>query len=162
MSLTSLVLAEKLNQRPFGKGIFFLPAVPHHIERIRISNQEVLIHANYLDTAIAQLQYGVAVTGFIDRAPVAVFGFVPIWQGVAESWLLVDDIARTKPVAMTKYGLWAHDISKISMGLHRQQITVRITDKRAYKWALALGFTQEAVMRAYGPDGSDYYLMARF
>ena len=120
------------------------------------------MHANYLESAIAQLQYGIAVTGFLNMQPAGVFGFVPIWKGVTESWLLVDDLARTKPIAFTKYGILAHDISKISQGLHRQQITVRIADKRAYKWALALGFREEAVMRKYGPDGSDYYLMARF
>ena len=162
MSLTSSALAERLNLYRYGSGIFFLPAVPHHVTRLRISNKEVLVHTNHVEMAVAQLEYGVAVTAFINTQPVAVFGFVPIWKGVTESWLLVDDFARTKPVAMTKYGILAHDISKISLGLHRQQITVRIHDERAYKWALALGFREEALMQAYGPDGSDYYLMARF
>lgn len=162
MSLTSLVLAEKLNQAKYCRNTFFMPAVPHHIERMRISNPEVLVHTNYLEMAMAQLNYGVSVTGFLNMKPAGIFGFVPIWKGVTESWLLVDDIARTRPVAFTKYGILAHDISKISQGLHRQQITVRIADRRAYKWALALGFREEALMRCYGPDRSDYYLMARF
>jgi len=63
---------------------------------------------------------------------------------------------------MTKYGIAVQDIAKISLGLHRTQITVRMTDKRAYKWALALGFRQEGVMSKYGPDCIDYILMARF
>ncbi len=53
------------------------------------------------------------------------------------------------------------DIAAISMGLHRIQLTIRTTDKRAEKWALAIGFQQEAVMRKYGPDGVDYLLMSR-
>ena len=162
MSLTSSELAEKLNDRRLGKGIFFMPAVDHHVIRLRISNKEVLAHTNHVGMAIAQLQFGVAVTGFLYSIPACVFGFVPIWKGVAESWMLVDDMARERPLAMTKGGKMAHDIAKISLGLHRQQITVRIDDKRAYKWALALGFREEALMRHYGPDMSDYFLMARF
>lgn len=162
MNSTSLVLAEYLNQHQYGKHIFFLPAVAHHVRKLNIANPEVLIHSNYLDVAIEQLEYSLAVTAFYGKDPVAVFGFVPIWEGVAESWLMVDDLARTQPIAMTKYAILAHDISKISMGLHRQQITVRISDKRAYKWAFTLGFETEAIMKSYGPDKSDYYLMARF
>jgi RimJ/RimL family protein N-acetyltransferase len=53
------------------------------------------------------------------------------------------------------------DITMISMGLHRIQLTVRTTDKRAEKWAYAIGFKQEGVMHKYGADGVDYLMMAR-
>lgn len=161
-NLTSSQLAEKLNQRGVRRGIFFMPAVEHHVQRINISNEEVLVHEDYQATVLDQLRMGPAVTAFADLKPVAVFGFVPIWNGLAEAWLLVDNQARKYPIAMTKYGKAVQDIAKISLGLHRIQITVRIMDKRAYKWALALGFKEEAVMSKYGPDQVDYILMARF
>jgi hypothetical protein len=162
MTLTSSELSEKLNRLGLRKGAFFLPASPEHLDRIVIANPEVLVHTNYRDVVVNQISHCTAVTAFDNVTPVAIFGFVPVWKGVTESWLLVDDKARALPIALTKYGIAVHDIAKISMDLHRQQITVRITDKRAYKWALALGFEIEATMRKYGPDGIDYYLMARF
>jgi hypothetical protein len=161
-TLTSSQLAEKLNQQGVRRGVFFMPAVDNHVERVIISNEEVLIHEDYLPSILAQLRMGPAVTAFVDLKPVAIFGFIPVWSGVAEAWLVVDNHARKYPVAMTKYGIAVQDIAKISLGLHRTQITVRMTDKRAYKWALALGFRQEGVMSKYGPDGIDYILMARF
>lgn len=161
MTLTFSQLADKLNALRLAKGVFFLPAVPEHLERIQISNPEVLVHTNYTSIVATQIINCPAVTAFYDVTPVAIFGFVTLWNGVTESWLVADDNVRKRPLVLTKYAIHAHDIAKISMGLHRQQITVKITDMRAYKWALALGFEVEATMRKYGPDGTDYYLMAR-
>jgi RimJ/RimL family protein N-acetyltransferase len=53
------------------------------------------------------------------------------------------------------------DIAMISMGLHRIQLTVRTTDKRAEKWAYAIGFKRDGVLRKYGVDGVDYLMMSR-
>jgi hypothetical protein len=162
MILTSSELCEQLNRLKLAKGFFFLPSIQDHIDRLEIVNEELLVHTNYKDIVSSQIEYGPAITVFYDTTPVAMFGFVLIWHGVAESWLVTDDLVRSRPVGLTKYGIAAHDIAKISLGLHRQQITVRITDKRAFKWALALGFKLETVMHMYGPDKVDYCLMTRF
>lgn len=108
-----------------------------------------------------QEQMGAAVTAFVYNEPAAIFGFVSIWKGVAEAWLVADDVMRSMPVTFTKSAKQVLDISAISMGLHRTQITVRSTDTRAYKWASAVGFNEECLMRKYGTDGVDYFLMAR-
>lgn len=105
---------------------------------------------------------GPCVTGFRLLKPVVCFGFVPIWSGVAEAWMIGSKPAREYPMTMTRTGKKAMDIAKISMGLHRLQITVRNTDKKAEKWAYAIGFQKESTMRGYGPDGSDYLMMTRF
>lgn len=44
----------------------------------------------------------------------------------------------------------------------RLQIAVRTSNDTAYKFAKALYFEDEAIMRKYGPEGADYHLMARF
>lgn len=108
-----------------------------------------------------QSRIGPTVTAFLNLQPVAVFGFVPIWNGVCETWLMPDEKVRTIPYTLTKIGKRVMDIATISMGLHRIQLTVRTTDKRAEKWAYAIGFEKEALMRKYGADGVDYFLMAR-
>ena len=163
--LTSSALAEHLNQANRRRGVFFMPFAPHHVDRISIESQEVLVLTDQngaRDILYAQSQMGPAVTGFIGTKPAAVFGFVSIWQGVSEAWLIADRSARAMPMTLTRMGIRVMDIAKISMGLHRVQITVRTTDKRAHNWALAIGFQEECVMRKYGPDGIDYFLMARY
>lgn len=156
---------ERLNaQLPQGSGVFFLPFADQHIQAIEISQPEVLVHEKWGDTVKAiqaQAKLGWSVTGFIGIAPVVCFGSIPIWHGVSEAWMVADDRARTKPVLMTKFGRVFADTLAISQELHRLQITVRTTDKRAVKWAKVIGFEQEGVMRQYGPDGVDYLLMSR-
>lgn len=160
----SLQLAEKLNDQRRRTGLFFMPFHKHHATRIDIKSEEVLVVANReeaVEVFDQQEQMGAAVTAFVYNQPAAIFGFVSIWKGVAEAWLVADDIMRSMPVTFTKAAIQTLDISAISMGLHRTQITVRSTDTRAYKWASAVGFKEECLMRKYGTDGVDYFLMAR-
>jgi len=163
-TLMSLQLAEKLNDQRRRTGLFFMPFHKHHATRIDIKSEEVLVVANReeaVEVFDQQEQMGAAVTAFVYNQPAAIFGFVSIWKGVAEAWLVADDIMRSMPVTFTKAAIQTLDISAISMGLHRTQITVRSTDTRAYKWASAVGFKEECLMRKYGTDGVDYFLMAR-
>lgn len=160
----SLQLAEKLNEHRRRTGLFFMPFHKNHAARIDIKSEEVLVVANReeaIDVFDQQEQMGAAVTAFVYNQPAAIFGFVSIWKGVAEAWLVADDVMRSMPVTFTKSAKQVLDISAISMGLHRTQITIRSTDTRAYKWASAVGFNEECLMRKYGTDGVDYFLMAR-
>ena len=113
------------------------------------------------DLLTTQAAMGGAVNAFLNKAPIAIFGFVSIWKGVAETWLVPDEKVRKIPVTLTKVGYKVMDIAKISMGLHRIQLTVRTTDKRAEKWAHAIGFKCDGVLRKYGVDGVDYLMMSR-
>lgn len=160
----SLQLADKLNQQPRRTGLFFMPFAKSHVDRIHVKAEEVLIVASKSEVAdllATQEQMGAAVTVFVGNRPAAVFGFVSIWKGVAEAWLIADDIMRSTPMTMTKTAKMVLDIAEISLSLHRLQITVRSTDRRAYKWAAAVGFTEECLMKKYGTDQVDYFLMMR-
>jgi RimJ/RimL family protein N-acetyltransferase len=156
---------EQLNQKCHVKGAFFMPYSPIHIKSLTITQPEIVAASKYIDIADAvemQSIAGPAVTAFLDLKPVACFGFVPVWDGVAEAWLIADDKARTKPIGMTKVGKTFFDIAEISWQLHRVQISVRTQDSRAHRWAIALGFREEGVMHKYGPDQADHYIMARY
>ncbi len=92
--------------------------------------------------------------------PIAVFGTVNIWAGVEEGWFLLEEEFREYRYLMTRAGKLFVRLKFQDDSLHRLQITVRCDDNRAFKWAKAIGFQQEGVMRKYGPDGSDFYIMA--
>ena len=142
-----------------------MPFSPVHLSRMELATEDLLVvtrNGELTDLLKAQSEMGPSATAFANGKPVAVFGFVSIWKGVAEAWLIADSGARHLPVTLTRYGKAAQDIAMISMGLHRLQITVRNTDNRAVKWARAIGYEQECVMRKYGPDQVDYLLMARY
>jgi predicted RNA-binding protein associated with RNAse of E/G family len=160
----SLQLAKELNDNQRRKGVYFMPFAKNHAMRINIKSEEVLVVANQIEAAeifVQQESMGAAVTVYADHRPVAIFGFVSIWKGVAEAWLVADDLARSMPMTFTKTAKLVLDIAEISMALHRMQITIRSTDRRAYKWATAVGFTEECLMKKYGTDQVDYFLMMR-
>ncbi len=102
-TLMSLQLAEKLNDNRRRTGLFFMPFHKNHAARINIKSEEVLVVANRdeaIDVFDQQEQMGAAVTAFVYNEPAAIFGFVSIWKGVAEAWLVADDVMRSMPLLM--------------------------------------------------------------
>ena len=47
------------------------------------------------------------------------------------------------------------------LNIHRLQINVSRYNYLAYKWALACYFLEEGILKEYGPDKSDYFMMSR-
>jgi len=108
-----------------------------------------------------QAKMGHAITALLYGSPVACFGAVDIWDGVAEMWMLIEERGRKVPILMTKAAIAYRDYIVIAKNLHRLQITVKCSDTRAFGWAKMLGFEQEAIMKRYDSEANDFYLMAR-
>lgn len=161
----SLLPIDLLNKEAlYHKSFLILPFAPEHFDKIQVDQEESLTFSSTGDLrkrVIAQSNMGLSLTMFMYNKPSAIFGVVPYWKGVAELWMIADNRVRSIPIAMTKTAMRLCDIFEIYMGLHRMQITVRSTDRRALKWAKAIGFRQECVMSKYGPDKIDYILLAR-
>jgi RimJ/RimL family protein N-acetyltransferase len=147
------------------RGMYYLPFVPEHFDHLDFDHKEisVLSHVYNIKSMISQqAQMGVAFTAFRHNRPIAVIGVVNIWPGVGELWSIFDNQARDIPATMLKSAIRFSDIAIRYLQLHRLQITVRTDDNRAFRYAKAIGFETESVMRKYGPDQIDYLLMARF
>ena len=89
-------------------------------------------------------------------------GVADMWQGVGEAWALISPQGLRSPVALRK----AADIFLMQSkpNYWRIQATVPADFGERVRWALSLGFSFDGnnrdPMRGYGPDGSDYYMMA--
>lgn len=110
---------------------------------------------------VHQSECGPCITALVNNRVVAIFGVVLIWDGVGEAWSCFSEEARRYPLAMTKGAYAFFDICEILFSLHRIQITVRSTDKRAVSWAKCLGFKSEGLLKEYSVDKTDYYMMRR-
>jgi hypothetical protein len=131
---------------------------------MKLSPQQLEVRSKGVPLEImleSQAKMGHAITALLHGRPVACFGAVDIWDGVAEMWLLIEDRGRKYGKTLTRAAIGYRDFLVISKNLHRLQITVRCEDSRAAKWGQAIGFKIETTMKAYGPTGSDYYLMRR-
>ena len=126
---------------------------PDHLPAARAVSMESMLEI--------QSRLGLAVTALVDTHPVAIFGCIMLWPNVAELWSIISDDARRYPKQLTLVGKAFCDIAAQSLSLHRLQITVRLDEPRALRWAKYLGFEVEGMMRKYTPDGMDSYILAR-
>jgi hypothetical protein len=93
---------------------------------------------------------------------IAIGGIVPLWPGVGEAWLLrgekFNDVGFSAAKNVKKF---LNEIVE-EQGYHRVQAGIIADDFIAQRWADFLGLTDERfLMKQYGPDGKDYYMMAR-
>ena len=116
---------------------------------------------DYQDRLKMYAQCGQSLTAICDGEIACCFGAIPIWPGVAEAWLLTSYMVDTRAVSLTRGAIRYFNNICSEMSLHRLQITVDCANDVAIRWAKALNFTQEGVMRKYGPDGSDHIMFAR-
>jgi RimJ/RimL family protein N-acetyltransferase len=147
------------------KGMYYLPFVPEHFDHLDFDHKEISVLSNVYDIksmVAQQARMGSAFTVFRYNRPIAILGIINIWPGVGEMWSIFDNEARQIPATALKTGRSFGDIAIRYLELHRLQITVRTDDNRAFRYAKAIGFETESVMRKYGPDQVDYLLMARF
>jgi hypothetical protein len=109
----------------------------------------------------AQAEHGPAHTYMIDGFPLACFGAVETFPGVAEVWLLLDSRAGAYAVTVGRNSRMYFDQLGPAMKLRRCQMTVDVTFKSAIRYAEWCRFEVEGVMRKYGMDGQDNLLMSR-
>ena len=153
-----------LTAMPDVENGYYLPFHEDHLANfkgiIEYDSQSITIE-DRKQFLIFQSHCGPCVTAFVNRRPVAVFGIVFLWQGVGEAWSLFTKESRRYPIAMTKGAIAFFDSCQILSNLHRLQITVKCTDKRAVSWAKHLGFVEEGTMIAYSADKDNTYMMRR-
>jgi len=120
------------------------------------------IDAGYKDNRICNYtEHGNGFTMFIDEKPVYAFGLVLLWKGVAEAWLMASqNIFDIKFLAAKTVKEQTEIISKKNK-IKRLQTSVKAEFKQGVRFATWLGFEIEGLKKNYGPDGSDYYQLAR-
>lgn len=96
-----------------------------------------------------------------EEAPVAAWGAFLQWPGRAVSWALFTPRARPYAERVTNATLFHVEQMQQRDHLRRMEATVDAGDPKAIRWAQRIGFRIEGLLRAYGPNGEDYFMMAR-
>ncbi len=92
---------------------------------------------------------------------IAVIGITPIWKGVAEVWSMTSERVRECPIAFHRLVLSMIDQYQHTLGLHRVYMHVKFGFHEGVRWANALGFKCEGLMKKMAQDGSDILLFGR-
>jgi hypothetical protein len=121
-----------------------------------------LIAAGKDDPQLAvQASAGPAFTLIVHGRVGAIFGFVLLWRGLAEAWMVVTPHVRPIALPFSRQSRKLIDIVALSLHLRRVQIHVHTANLPAARWAKVAGFAIEATLPFYTADGQDVYLMSR-
>ena len=91
---------------------------------------------------------GTSFTAIDNGYLIACAGIIPLWRGVGEAWFLGSERL--------------HEYTKPIIRAVKKDFKRMIEDwEEAQRFAKFLGFKDEGLMEKFGPDGSDYYRVAR-
>ena len=87
--------------------------------------------------------------------PVAAAGVVPLWSGVGQGWLMVDEVLPDRMGLLLAMRRGLREIVE-SGPFHRVQADVRKDFLLGQRLLRVLGFTEEGPLWAYSSDGVDH------
>ena len=96
-----------------------------------------------------------------DDTVAAIAGMNRKWAGVAEFWVFTTHMVEKEPVGFMRESRWIFNELFDSFGLRRAESTVAISFEDSIKWLTWLGFEKEGLLRDYGVDGEDHFMMSR-
>lgn len=96
-----------------------------------------------------------------DGTPIAIFGGTETVKGIFSAWGILSDLCTKYPKELSQNALHLIEFLFEKKEVRRVQITVRTDYPPGKRWAEFLGFECEGVMKKYGFDNTDYWLMAR-
>jgi|TARA_R110000787_G_scaffold89050_2_gene188629 hypothetical protein len=132
-----------------------------HIIEFGMNHKLMEIDASYTKNRIDAEYPGLAFTLLKDNEPIISGGLYPMWEGVAEGWALASKQIfenKIKAASTVKKRL---DVLCINNKITRLQTSVKEEFKLGMRFAEWLGLESEGLMKQYGPDGSNYYRMAK-
>lgn len=133
-----------------------------HIMDLNYEQKQLIKNISNYDGYIdAQAKMGLSVSVLVDSIPYACFGIFPLWKGVYECWLILDNKARTRYVPLGRSSRKIFSRLSSMMVLKRLQMYVISTNLLYKKYAEFCKFEKEGLLRAFGPEGSDYYIYSR-
>lgn len=139
--------------------ITVVPFETAHLDQIDLHGRETAL--GFFQKVDGLEDLGPSGTFICEGKVVMCAGVISLWPGVAEGWALTSRDARRSGVTLTRQARRLIEMAARAKGYRRVQMAVRADYAQGRRWAEALGFVSEGIMRAYGPDGADHVRYAR-
>ena len=123
----------------------------------KLMDYDATFEENRIDFALAGLSF----TLLCNSECVCSGGIVPLWSGVAEGWVISSKRIYKERIRASRLIRKRTDLLCAANKIWRLQTAVKSNFKTGLRFAEFLGFKNEGLMKAYGPDKTDYYRMAR-
>ena len=135
-----------------------------HVDEILTFGMNDKLLENDASSEEGRIDYGIPGLSFTllaDNNIVLCGGITPLWDGVAEGWVIASKRIydhKIKSVSSIKKRL---DLLCINNKIWRVQTSVKEDFKVGVRFAEWLGLKKEGLMLKYGPDKTNYYRMAK-
>jgi hypothetical protein len=105
---------------------------------------------------------GPAYTMYDELGIVAMGGLMIQGTGVGLAWTIPTKRVAEYPIYYTKIGKWVVRTGLNLFELHKIYCFIETDDPIAIRWAQALGFEREALLKKHNWDGKDVYVYSVF
>ena len=119
------------------------------------------IDASFKENRIDFAMAGLAFTLLDNNVPICSGGIIPTWLGNAQGWVISSKRIFRNKIKAARLIKERTDLLCANNKIWRLQTAVKADFKIGIRFAEFLGFNKEGLMVGYGPDKTDYYLMAR-
>ena len=119
------------------------------------------IDASFKENRIDFAMAGLSFTLLDNNVPICSGGIIPTWLGNAQGWVISSKRIFRNKVKASRLIKERTDLLCANNKIWRLQTAVKADFKIGIRFAEFLGFNKEGLMIGYGPDKTDYYLMAR-
>ena len=141
-----------------------MPYRAEHVARMKI--RDLSPEMEVILTRPAYLQYleriGPGFTMLIDGEVIGCLIFAKLlYPGVAEVLICMSDAIESHRLTVHRVCKKQCDQAQEMHGFRRLEARIPESATRNRKWAESIGFKQEGVIEAFGPDGEDYIQYGR-
>ena len=119
------------------------------------------IDATFKENRIDFAMAGLSFTLLDNNVPICSGGIIPTWLGNAQGWVISSKRIFKNKIKAARLIKERTDLLCANNKIWRLQTAVKANFNTGIRFAEFLGFNKEGLMRGYGPDKTDYYLMAR-
>ena len=96
-----------------------------------------------------------------NNIPICSGGIIPTWLGSAQGWVISSKRIFRNKIKASRLIKERTDLLCANNKIWRLQTAVKADFKIGIRFAEFLEYRKEGLMVGYGPDKTDYYLMAR-
>jgi hypothetical protein len=140
-----------------------LPFRQTHIDNINIPwfESQYIESLAIDDTQKIKDHDGLSYTLIQDGKILLCFGVTLMWRGVGEFWIMPSDSDELVSISVINHVTQMIDIIIEQFTLNRIHIQVRVANERTLCFINSLGFDKEGLMKKYGPEGGDYFMLSK-
>ena len=135
----------------------------HGDEMIEFGLNDTLMDgdATFKENRIDFAGVGLAYTLLDNNVPICSGGIIPTWMGNAQGWAIASKRIFRNKIKAARLIKKRMDLLCVNNKIWRLQTAVKADFKIGIRFAEFLEYKKEGLMVGYGPDKTDYYLMAR-